>query len=909
MQISLNNIQQHIPLTSKRVKSLFEQVVTPETVTWGGRYGYATGAICLSMFNVFFYGLSVPARPLTALVSLNFQNCMKKCQTDATNAFHSLYFVAAMSTYLFLSLIPHLGYDLQLSNLSEEPKHQENSDPKPSLTSPDIPQLEEPKHQENSKRTPPTSYSDISKSEPPKPQEDSKPTDPTPSSQTSASTSSTEKHLTESFVNIENPDLSSIKSEKPSLYERCKETIVGVDTLPKKMKYRHIFAHYSKIVSEESEGMELYGAIERILKKSELYTKCIQLYNIITNTPKTEERIQERHKQFIRILREAQVLIQNDSKCDIQYKNWIQFLALNRFAGIKLYGYCKSLVEKSSGPFKKPITLQNFWNELESRNKELQKLSPAEGLPHLVRTLENLKGHLNQKDFLMGSNIPYIYGHLQRKKKTIVILRHGVPIHHSESAWAPLRRAVWGPNGNCIPEINPDYIAFILAAKEKGKNILHVILENGEIKSHGDESARVQARLALGDKHTNFFPLALRLDGTYFKPPNYASKNLSAVQEKFCNQLFDEKESFFIPAKLKDTFLTRDKALECMKNIEKMFFSAHENLETLGQFQAFHLLTYAEMILYICDSANIDYLEALCKDDIDRGGVMKATLVLLHLYHTGKFADSSQEELSTALEQLMVNIVAAPLIVKKQAILHSRAILIQHVLDVLNSAIAIQSHPINRIEGNFNIVTELEQDLDPRGNTSYTKQEYNNFIEKMKKTGFQCNLEMNTIEDCIKKNNSQGFISNQIKRDLEGQYMHYNNTLLNPKHQKGEVNFEEVPNFLIQKLQEQQINSIEGWKILSAYNQTIGADLYQKLQPLFNNSSLQYTLLMDAERTYKDENSGLHLKAGHGTASLELVTYFKVCDLSDNTLIATVWAHFSIPDYKVNKQIICVKVV
>jgi hypothetical protein len=64
------------------------------------------------------------------------------------------------------------------------------------------------------------------------------------------------------------------------------------------------------------------------------------------------------------------------------------------------------------------------------------------------------------------------------------------------------------------------------------------------------------------------------------------------------------------------------------------------------------------------------------KDDIDRGGAFKAILMLHDLH-------MKQELTPKKLQEIMINLIAAPLIVAGRPIIESRGKHVKHVLEVI----------------------------------------------------------------------------------------------------------------------------------------------------------------------------------------------------------------------------------
>jgi hypothetical protein len=527
--------------------------------------------------------------------------------------------------------------------------------------------------------------------------------------------------------------------------------IFGDDHIFKQMKYRHTLAHFYHLATS-GEGLELYNRVHKSKTDPALRNKCVQLYEILNQPEKYSVR--DQYNGFIDALCDAARSLNAES--DSAFREWIHFLSYNRYTGVSLAGYYKSLVVSSLGEIPE-LNLDNFGDVLSDLNHKAEEPLGSKGLSKVPRAAQQLLGHLSFKDFGKGPNIPAHYGQLKIDGKTINIIRHGTPISQNS---LPFFRTI---------EIKPDYTAFLEAANEKDEKLLHVILENAIPKPYakGDESERVKPRLDL-DKHRNVYTLALRFDGDFVQPKNYVAQPIENLKTAFTDQMFGKDTGYVVPAKLN---FSQERFNEIMDKVLNEFFAGKAQLDTLQEHQAFIALTYAEMIFSLCKSLDISYLEALCKDDKDRGGVMKAVIVLLHLYRAGKFKKGQEKQLAKALEELMVNIVAIPLTITKDAIIESRCAYIKNVLNVLRETVAKGSEPAGAYQGNFNVQSDPYQRAVPMGGTCRTKQEYAQFLQQINtiKPMFRGNV-LESIQPLFNNQQLGYFLTSDYKiRDMSGE--------------------------------------------------------------------------------------------------------------------------------------------
>jgi hypothetical protein len=944
----------YIPPSSAGVRYCFDAATTPDSVVYGriGRCFWATVAITCSATNSIGHGFfRIGSSIATAFIHRDFKDLTEKCKADAMIAHQSIKFVAAMTTYLFMSIfgyslvlprpitpyelraeyrapilqsnvpialtppkcdVPTLGFDLyaDTTGLKIDTASDRNflltvlesrkdlvlilsSDAKAAYIisrsnplvktgvmagelkffdlAPDVIPIASP-------TPPPPTIDDLSAA------------DLQRSMTRSAISQLSTSRIADQFVPVHQAaDASPPTSATAYLGHVLRSawtTAVGSDHRIKEMKYRHILSHLFKAVTNLA-GLALYNQVcSSQVPESPLKAKCLELYQILA-APTQGQDIRSQHQAFILALREARDLLKDNDP--VACKNWIEFLALQRFAGIKLGGYCRALVEKQTSPFDGRLTLDTFVNELDRRNKRVAQIPVEEGLNYATRQYQRITGHFNWKDFLLKYNIPYIYGVFKRiGKKAVTILRHGSPVEDYYLIGST--------------KVTSDHCAFVEAAAANGESILHVILENGVPKDTwlqkakgGEESHRVRARLAVGDQHNNFYPMALRLDGPFVQPHHYTAKTFDQLKIEFANEMFGDNTGYIIHDNLTKKGLNRQKFYGYMEKVKTTYFPQHTSFDTLPDFQAFIVLTYAEMILSLCDALDISYLEAGCKDDIDRGGAMKAILTFVHLYRTGKFGtNSSKQELTQALEDIMTNIIAAPLIVRKDEIIESRADYVKHVVAVLQRVVAQAPVPAEAYEGGFEYPTELYQGLALIGNTCRNEAEYQEFLQTARQGKIEFKAELsdkNLVQDC-----SAGKTEGKIQHQVELEYKRMNMWLNNQKLKSGL----DISASLIRELERYNIKDQAAWRVLSVFNQSIGVELVSSLTPLFNHEALGYIVSPDNERMMTDNKAGLSLTLVQDKASIKFVLLFKIISpAADGKVIGHVRSTLEIPDHRV----------
>ncbi len=490
-------------------------------------------------------------------------------------------------------------------------------------------------------------------------------------------------------------------------------------------------------------------------------------------------------------------------------------LAYERFAGVKLYSYCRDLIHDITGELPSDLTLDTFETELRERNKKLDNLPVEKSMPSIVRVWNKLKGWINVWfDPTLNSNLPFWACSFTWAGRAVKVLRHGVPvIHHNVGGvvaflvgWIPfVGRIVTGYIPPKPPQITPDYIAFIEEAGRRDENILHVCFENGKKASIGDESSRVEARMSLV-RYNNFFPLALRLDGDFYKPRNFQPETIEGLKRAFKEQLAGTLDTtgFSIPPKCN---LTPGKIDELLNEVEALYFP-HPTIESLPYHQSFILFSYAHIVLYLCKSLNISILEAFCKDDIDRGNAFKAILTLHTLYLTGEINSEN-------LTRVLVNTLAPPAIVKKQGIIASREMYIYQALQILRDAYNLSPRP--QIRAIADIQEQFSYDVHETDNYGFL------FLGSAAGTWAEY----------------QEFLDQKVW------------SLPEPQDLRGEQNKETIRSWIAERrvdadrlrayLTQQGMTEDEAWKVMgylpNARDQTI-----DRLKRLFGNESLRFSI-------------------------------------------------------------------
>ncbi len=743
-------------------------------------------------------------------------------------------------------------------------------------------------------------------------------------------------------------------SPKPSLLKRCVEVVSSYISserhFSKWRKYRliqdqlEILARQKEVKLYTTESQDTPLDIEIATAWNDLVRTLLQPTSFIS--------ADDQYKKTVECLRKTiQLLFSDEQEIKNKFQKQILFvkeLSYLRFAGIELFTYCRELVEMATGKeLPKKLSIDNFLEELIARTTILNKTDPSYRMNGLARDLNKLKGTANiDFDPLKGSNIPYLDGMITLNEKSRLICRHGVPYGHhdpygfiyglaaSAASFIPfLKRLI--PTKDSVskePVVNADYIAFLEEAEKRGEKILHVILENGQEKAVGDESPRVRVRLKLMINHNNYFPIALRLDGTFFAPHDAVFQeelidilkqrlkdnllmplsqkaevtDLSRSQflteqtvDQFEEQL--EKTGFCIPEKVREASQLPQNIDLLLEEVRLIYFPDIKNILSIEQHQAFIVFSYVHLILFICWRLDIKILEALCKDDKDRGNVIKTILKLHFLYLTGQLNHET-------LTSVLVNTLAAPFILQKNAIIASRLILMERIVPFIKAAYNRVPLPQTRVFGapvqTASYSTFPGKSMYPDKSSARNLEEYMAFLEHKPTTILesQGNLVRENAENTQLQEES---IKKQVSQVAKSFNFYVEELLLKPHAQTtpdqvenyygGNVIADTVLGSLVIKANLPKEEAL----MVASCAQGLSTKLLAWIQELFDYPLLGITAQFDEEALKNSSESGIYLTSENQMAKLRCALIFKI--VHKGVTIRRVQAGVTIPDHRSGK--------
>jgi hypothetical protein len=593
----------------------------------------------------------------------------------------------------------------------------------------------------------------------------------------------------------------------------------------------------------------------------------------------------------------------------ISQLHFVRKLSYVRFAGIEIFPYCRELIEYASGePLPSNLTLDTFQIELKLRTEVLKRPTESTTMNPISCQVNKLKGTANiYFDPLRNNNIPYRDGVITANGWSTIILWHGTPVqqHDPYGLMFDLAAGVlsyipyvsnWIPTGNPVsspPVINADYPAFAEEALERGEIILHIILENGTKKKLGDESGRVQVRLRLAAKHKNFFAMALRLDGDFFERhdlPHDQAESIQSLKDRLKEQLlmplrsFEEEDltvstldrkqmedqlavnGFGVPQKLRAACELETNIGFLLDEVQQIYFSNKEDIKTQEEHQAFLILSYVHIILFACWKMRISILEALCKDDKDRGNVIKTILKLHFLYITDQINHET-------LTSVLVHVLARPFILQKAPIIKSRLVLLERVIPFIKDAHDRVQVPKTLVFGkpvkdaSYIVEKPPGQTIYPNNATSKTVEEYRAFLEN--------HQPIVTSSSALKLmvQLARGFYSNGERQD---------NAIQQTISSAAKIMNISVGECLLQAEQENAHTTIisflrdrcslseeSAWRMSCYFNEGLGKMLLDHLNEIFANRSLGISVKLEP-------GASIHLTEENKTAGFRFDALFSI---------------------------------
>ncbi|MDP1836352.1 MAG: hypothetical protein Q8K75_10565 [Chlamydiales bacterium] len=333
-----------------------------------------------------------------------------------------------------------------------------------------------------------------------------------------------------------------------------------------------------------------------------------------------------------------------------------------RFQGNRMYEYCENLVTKAMR-YRSPSDAANL--PFEQQFHAIDNLSPEFAANRLAVNFGKLKGTINVNfDPHRETNTPYANYSFDYAGKERTNLRFGTPTW--EGYWYSA-------------SVVPEFKAFLDALKLEGKKHLYINLQNRNPKYIGDESGRCNALEKLAVEYPETFFIATFAQDSRFYKQSEQYKDMDVAHQflaAFEDQMFVDPKSGFHFSKNLMHGENRKILTDALHDVHREVFGGRDKL-SLAERQAFIEIAYSLMTLRLLEISGADTYNLSCKDAIDRGGKCSSLL----FYIAGLLNDMTND---LDFKQEHMTVTHAPaLIVKKQAIIHSRRERLLQALNIL----------------------------------------------------------------------------------------------------------------------------------------------------------------------------------------------------------------------------------
>lgn len=348
---------------------------------------------------------------------------------------------------------------------------------------------------------------------------------------------------------------------------------------------------------------------------------------------------------------------------------------------------------------------------------------------------------------------------------------------------------------------------------------------------------------------------------------------------------------FCVPEKLRRASELPLHIDELLNEVQNIYFPGVVDITTPEEHQAFLLLSYVHIILFICYRMKINILEALCKDDKDRGNVIKTLLKLHFLYLTGQITKET-------LTQVLVHALARPFIMQKNGIIKSRLVLLEQAIPFLVKAYSKVPNPNTSIFGgavknaSYVVASPKGQTLSPAKKSAKNIEEYKAFLDNhtpLHLPPFEGNL--------IKELSLQFYQDGQLQHERIQQKISASAKTLKIIVQ-DQILISDDEDYYIIGAHTDLLNNLmarlpedDAWIVSCCVHEGVGEKLQAHLKEIFGH----HRLGISVER---DPKTALTIRVDGNRLDFE--THFHIID-SDGTPIGKIKASIVISDYHTGK--------
>jgi len=345
---------------------------------------------------------------------------------------------------------------------------------------------------------------------------------------------------------------------------------------------------------------------------------------------------------------------------------------------------------------------------------------------------------------------------------------------------------------------------------------------------------------------------------------------------------------FCVPEKLREASELPKYIDQLLVEVQNIYFSGVADITTQEEHQAFLLFSYVHIILFICYRMKINILEALCKDDKDRGNLIKTLLKLHFLYLTGQITKKT-------LTQVFVHVLARNIIMQKNGIIESRLVLLEQAIPFIVRAFARVTKPNTTIFGesiknaSYVVTSPKGQILSPTKNSAKNLEEYKAFLDNHKSLPIPP-YDGNLIEEL-----SKGLLKHEmIQQKVSGAAKRLNIMVIDQllKSEAEDYYVTGAHTELLDILQSRgRLSEDDAWIVSCCVHEGISEKLQDLLKTFFEHRRLGITVEHDPKTALTIHVDG---------QTLRFETGFCIVD-NTGALVGRIKASTVIPDYQTGK--------
>ncbi|MBI3211555.1 MAG: hypothetical protein HYZ47_02585 [Simkania negevensis] len=411
---------------------------------------------------------------------------------------------------------------------------------------------------------------------------------------------------------------------------------------------------------------------------------------------------QDPRVQYQTYVQKLRAVIASPEYQTIRYKNYkelnvqekqcrdiVRSLVYVRWFGVEVFDYLEEMTEhfiidynqhrSDVSTQRAPLTLENFGPTLLDLNGRVGKASPKVTKPKHALVKQKLSGEIGAEDFTGDKNLPHrLARHVYTsttsgERREVHYHRHGSPTVGGHPAQAlasffssKVTKYLGTPTFGTGETVAIDYEEAILAAKEKGENILYC---NHQRRLEGDTEytrATVLEGLQGQEKHLeNHHVFTQSVESPLFKgtgPITFAQ-----LQKELTDSFYGKNAPCSLPLRLQSDQHYKGTVLPgLIRQVKEIFFAGKDRLETQEERQSFILLFYVFQKIDLKLRLNITHYKTPCKDFLDRGGMMAMLENIVHLVMSKETVSSED------LDGVLYNALGAAILVKKIGVIEER---------------------------------------------------------------------------------------------------------------------------------------------------------------------------------------------------------------------------------------------